>query len=358
MVSRHAGRGVTTRATRTDCSCPAAHPGVPSAADPPAVRTAPRRYLRARRARGLRGRLRAARARPAGTACGGRLRRHRDPSHNTDTTVCAVDVGFLIPAVVHFDDLDPTGLPHNGHYQVPVGTTCTPRPHHLHTHALLRAGPGHRPDHRPAGGEDLSRAVARARSENENENESESEDGMPVLSGEGAIVTGGIRGTGRTMVERLVTAACAWPSPTSPSPTAPPRWNARRRRTAARPRRFTPIWRSPTPCGSSWPGPGSGWAASTSWSTGQQGFRRAVHGGRGARTRAARHHRRHGLVRFHRHRSAACRERRGDPAAGRSAVTVRQTGRPGRQRRRGHLLPRRFRTRGGSAARTSMSTAE
>ncbi|MGI5135285.1 MULTISPECIES: acyl-CoA thioesterase [unclassified Streptomyces] len=30
------------------------------------------------------------------------------------------DVGVLMPVVVHFDDLDPMGLLHNGHYQVLV----------------------------------------------------------------------------------------------------------------------------------------------------------------------------------------------------------------------------------------------
>lgn len=31
-----------------------------------------------------------------------------------------LDVGVLMPVVVHFDDLDPMGLLHNGHYQVLV----------------------------------------------------------------------------------------------------------------------------------------------------------------------------------------------------------------------------------------------
>ncbi|MCW8383746.1 acyl-CoA thioesterase [Streptomyces justiciae] len=38
----------------------------------------------------------------------------------TATATPGTDVGVLMPVVVHFDDLDPMGLLHNGHYQVLV----------------------------------------------------------------------------------------------------------------------------------------------------------------------------------------------------------------------------------------------
>ncbi|MGW5498067.1 acyl-CoA thioesterase [Streptomyces olivaceoviridis] len=40
------------------------------------------------------------------------------PTPTVDTP--GSDVGVLMPVVVHFDDLDPMGLLHNGHYQVLV----------------------------------------------------------------------------------------------------------------------------------------------------------------------------------------------------------------------------------------------
>src|SRR5690606_18198146 len=105
--------------------------------------------------------------------------------------------------------------------------------------AMLLAGGGTGNDSPAAVG--LARVASMAQ-----ENQPAGPAAAQPLAGKGAVVTGGSRGIGRAVVERLRETAPRWSSATSATRGPLPRWSARSPRPAAR----------RTPSGRIWPTPG------------------------------------------------------------------------------------------------------